>query len=250
MIRAVAGVAMLSVALVSSAPAPPGLVRLGEVLLFSYPDLPSNIDPKAAEPTLRALAAERSEPGIGVHLFLADRGSRKGQYAVVWVVDTLKRRQQGSSAQEPFVKNGAEYHLVAPETVGALPDVDVLGLHYTTVRPDRVEAFERFVREKLHPSVANLRPDLRILYYRSARREDAGRYVALFALTRVSRDKYWPGGSDSDELRAAFKPVQGLTKELSTYLVDGSYLADPKFAAAVFESRQWADFVLVPADPR
>jgi hypothetical protein len=249
MIRAVAGVAMLSVPLVFSAPAPPGLVRLGEVLLFSYPDPPSNVDPKAAEPALRALAAERSEPGIGVHLFMGDRGSRKGQYAVVWVVDTLMRRQ-GSPTQAPFVKNGVEYHLVAPETVGALPDVDVLGLHYTTVRPDRVEAFERFVREKLHPSVANLRPDLRILYYRSARREDAGSYVALFALTRESRDKYWPSGSDSDELRAAFKPVQGLTKELSTYLVDGSYLADPKFAAAVFESRQWADFVLVPTDPR
>ena len=85
--------------------------------------------------------------------------------------------------------------------------------------------------------MGNLRPDLRILYYKAVQGADAGSYIALFALTRASRDKYWPGGSDSDDLRAAFKPVQGLTKELSTYLVEGSYLADPKFAAAVFESR-------------
>jgi len=104
------------------------------------------------------------------------------------------------------------------------------------------------VRSTLHPAVGNLRPDLRILYYRDA--NAPGSYVALFALTRGSRDKYWPGGSDSDELRSAFKPVQGLTAELQTYLVDGSYLADPKFAAAVYESRDWSDFVLVSPDAR
>ena len=74
----------------------------------------------------------------------------------------------------------------------------------------------------------------------------------MFALTRESRDKYWPGGSDSDELRAAFSPaVRELTKELSTYLVEGSYAADPKLAAAVYESRDWTDFVLIsPAAAR
>ena len=35
------------------------------------------------------------------------------------------------------------------------------------------------------------------------------------------------------------------TKELLTYLVDGSALTDEKFAAAVYESRDWSDFVLV-----
>ena len=72
-----------------------------------------------------------------------------------------------------------------------------------------------------------------------------GSYIALFALTRASRDKYWPGGADSDELRAAFAPLKPLAKELRGYLVEGSYLADPKFAAAIFESREWTDFVLV-----
>jgi len=32
---------------------------------------------------------------------------------------------------------------------------------------------------------------------------------------------------------------------LLTYLVDGSALTDEKFAAAVYESRDWSDFVLV-----
>jgi hypothetical protein len=123
--------------------------------------------------------------------------------------------------------------------------VDVLGIHYTKVRADRREAFERFVSNTVNPAVANLRPDLRLLYYSSVRGSDAGNYIALFALTTASRDKYWPGGSDSDDLRAAFGPVQALTKELGTYLIEGSYLADTKFAAAVYESREWADFVLV-----
>ena len=121
----------------------------------------------------------------------------------------------------------------------------MLGIHYLKVRPERADAFEQFVGRTLHPAVANLRPDLRLLYYKSVAGPETGSYIALFALTRESRDKYWPGGSDSDELRNAFKPPQPLTTELNTYLVEGSALTDPKFAAAVFESRTWADFVLV-----
>ena len=166
-------------------------------------------------------------------VFLADRGARKGQYLVV-------------SSRAAKAGSASEYRLLSPGTVGTLPDVDVLGIHYIKVRPDRAAAFEQFVNRTLHPAVGNLRPDLRLLYYKAAAGPEAGNYIALFALTRESRDKYWPGGSDSDELRTALKPVQPLTKELSTYLVEGSALTDPKFAAAVFESLTWTDFVLVP----
>jgi hypothetical protein len=249
MIRLAADLAALSLAVGYSANASDDRMKLGEVLLFSVPDLQPGIAPPAFEPLLATLAATRSEHGVAVNLFRADRGARKGQYVLVSAFDTLSRRR-GRAAGENAQTSGVEYHLVAPDKAGPLPEVDVLGLHYTKVPPDRVEAFERFVSEKLHPWVANLRPDLRILYYKAARGADAGSYLALFALTKASRDKYWPGGSDSDDLREAFKPLQHLTKELSTYLVDGSYLADPKFAAAVFESREWADFVLVSANPR
>jgi len=76
---------------------------------------------------------------------------------------------------------------------------------------------------------------------------DSGNYITIFALTQASRDKYWPGGSDSDDLRAAFAPVKVHTKELLTYLADNSALTDDKYAAAVYESREWADFVLLPS---
>ena len=195
-------------------------MRLGEVLVFV---------PFDAEPSQ---ATQRT-------VFQADRGVRKGQYLVV----TTPAAKAGSTGDGG---RASEYRLLSPETAGTLPDVDVLGIHYIKVRPDRAIAFEQFVGRTLHPAVANLRPDLRLLYYKAASGPDAGSYIALFALTRESRDKYWPGGSDSDDLRAAFGPVQPMTKELNTYLVEGSALTDPRFAAAVFESRTWTDFVLVP----
>ena len=180
----------------------------------------------------------------GAYVFKADRGRVKGQYLLL-----------APSELRPGLAGAAEYRLLSPAKVGPRPPVDVLGMHWVHVRPDRREAFERFVDEKAHPAVANLRPDLRILYYKPvggvsgydfSTAAEGGYYLAIFALTTASRDKYWPGGSDSDDLRAAFSPaVTGLRTELSSYLVEGSYAADPKLAAAVFESRQWTDFVLV-----
>ena len=196
-------------------------MRLGEVLVFVPFD--------AAPP-----------PATQGTVFQADRGGRKGQYLVVTTPAAKAESAPGGG-------RASEYRLLSPETAGTLPDVDVLGIHYIKVRPERADAFEQFVGRTLHPAVANLRPDLRLLYYKAAAGPDAGNYIALFALTRESRDKYWPGGSDSDALREAFTPVQPLTTELSTYLVEGSALTDPKFAAAVFESRTWTDFVLVPS---
>jgi hypothetical protein len=197
-------------------------MTLGEILVFT----PS---PSKPEGNSKAYALQ------------ADRGSRKGQYMVVSMADAKPGGISGGASAQ-----SSEYHLLSPDKVDSLPEVDVLGIHYIKVRPDRREAFERFVSEKIHPAVGNLRPDLRLLYYKAVRGPDAGNYITVFALTRESRDKYWPGGSDSDDLRAAFKPVQALTNELSTYLVEGSALTDPKFAAAVYESREWSDFVLMP----
>ena len=169
--------------------------------------------------------------------FQADRGSRKGQYLHVWT---------GAAKDAPAIAaSTSEYQLLSPSAAGPLPDIDVLGIHYIKVRPDRREAFEKFVAGTLHPAVGSLRPDLRLLYYKAVRGPDAGSYITIFALTRESRDKYWPGGADSDVLRTAFGPVRTHTKELLTYLVEGSALTDEKFAAAVYESREWSDFVLV-----
>jgi hypothetical protein len=192
-------------------------MRLGEVLVMV---------PFAAAPS----------PVTTGTVFQADRGGRKGQFLVVTTSPAAGANERSGAS---------EYRLLSPEATGTPPDVDVLGIHYIKVRPERAAAFEQFVGRTLHPAVANLRPDLRLLYYKAVAGLDTGSYIALFALTRESRDKYWPGGSDSDDLREAFKPVQPLTIELSKYLVEGSALTDPRFAAAVFESRTWTDFVLV-----
>jgi len=187
-------------------------MKLGKVLVFDAAD---------------------ARPTAGGYPFQADRGSRKGQQIKVTPLDA-----------PPPPSGATVYQLLAPETVGVLPEVDVLGIHYQKVPPERRDAFESFVAKTLHPAVANLRPDLRLLYYKAVRGPEAGNYILVFALTRESRDKYWPGGADSDALRAAFKPVQPLADQLLPYLVEGSALTDPKFAARVFESRDWTDWVL------
>jgi hypothetical protein len=208
-------------------------MTLSDVLYFDVFTLGAGADAKAFE----TQAAGRGD------LFKADRGSSKGQYAVV--------RTDARSALPDlsmFTSGPArriEYRLIAPERTRPLPDVDVLGMHYIKVRPDRRDAFERFVAEKLHPAVGRLKPDLQLLYYKAVRGAEVDHYVTIFALTQASRDKYWPKGSDSDDVRAAFAPHRSLTPELGTYLVEGSYLTGDNFAAAVFESREWTDFVRV-----
>ena len=211
---------------------------LGVTLLIASLPLSAQASKMKLEEVLRLTPSTTATGGAAPgHWFQADRGSRKGQslHVVTGVA-------AGAAAPGPTT---SEYQLVGAKTAGALPDVDVLGIHYLKVRPERREAFETFVTRTLNPAVGNLRPDLRLLYYKAVRGPDAGSYVTIFALTRESRDKYWPGGSDSDVLRAAFGPVKTHTKELLTYLVDGSALTDEKFAAAVYESRDWSDFVLV-----
>jgi hypothetical protein len=225
-------------------------MKLSDVLIVSAPELKPDADIKAFEShvvNVVAPAAKKEAPGADITLVRKDRGNHRGQYLLVCTADSGACRKSHPELA-PFVATAGrdiEFRLVAPEKAGALPVVDVLGIHYIKVKPDRLEAFDRFVAEKLHPAVANLRPDLWLLYYKPVRGEEAGNYLTVFALTKASRDKYWPKGSDSDDLRAASGPsVKALTRELSTYLVEGSF-ATGNLAAAVFESKEWADWVLI-----
>ena len=114
----------------------------------------------------------------------------------------------------PAIDSATEYRLLSPEKVGPLPEIDVLGIHFLKVLPDRRDAFERFVRDTLHPAVRQPAPQSPAAVLQGRARADTPGYILLFALTKQSRDKYWPGGSDSDVLRAAFGPVKVHTKEL------------------------------------
>ena len=203
-------------------------MKLGQTLFVVVPDAKADAD----EASLAASARQ------GMRLARKDRGNTGGRHLLV---STSKSDVAGAAGRL------VEYQLVGAKSVGDLPDVEVLGLHFAKVRPDRITDFDRFLAEKLHPAVGNLRPDLRLLYYKPLRGEEPGNYLTVFALTKASRDKYWPKGQDSDELRAAFDTsVLALAEELRTYLVEGSY-ATGNLAAAVYESKQWADYVITGA---
>jgi hypothetical protein len=171
-----------------------------------------------------------------------DRGPYAGQSAVV-ALPPADRSGDATLAGLTF-PSLSEYQLVGAAGLGPLPEVDILGVHYIKVRPDRRDAFDKFVTDKLNPAVGNLRPDLRFLYYKGTAGPAAGSYITIIAVTRASRDKYWPNGSDSDDLKAAFTPaVKALATELQTYLVDGTF--GTGMTAAVFESKEWADWMVV-----
>ena len=197
------------------------MIKLGEVLVLTPSD-------------------GQTAGAANTQLVQADRGNRKGQFYRVWTGTAA-----AAATAPPKMARATEYRLLSPDQVGPLPEIDVLGIHYVKVLPERRDAFEKFVAATLHPAAANLRPDLRLLYYKAVSGAEAPGYILIFALTRQSRDKYWPGGSDSDALRTAFGPLKAHTKELATYFVPGSALTDEKFAAAVYESREWTDLVLV-----
>jgi hypothetical protein len=228
------------------------MLALDEILVLRLLTAKADADPAALEAAMAGAPAH-------TYLLRADRGTREGQVAIAAsgsapaAADLGERVARAAARLAPLVASTGqtfEYRLLSREGIGPLPSVDVLGMHYHQVREGRREAFEQFVEETVSPAVGRLRPDLRLLYYRTVGPANAGPYVTIFALTRESRDRYWPDGSDSDLLRAAFAPVRGLTAELKTYLVDGSFLADDKFAASVYESRDWTDFVVVsPPSP-
>jgi len=170
----------------------------------------------------------------GATVFKKDRGPHPGTFALFWPSPAAA----SSSA--------TVYELIEPSSAGSLPSLDLLGIHYIKVRPDRGADFEKFVGGKLNPAVANLRPDLRVLYYKATRGPEMGSYITIIGVTKASRDKYWPKGQDSDDLKAAFTPpVKALASDLQTYLVDGTW--GTGMTAQVYEAKDWADWVIVEA---
>jgi hypothetical protein len=176
----VAGVVVLS-AFVVAPPVEAQTMKLGEALVFYLPELRTGVDTKAFETHVATEiipAWRKSAPGMDLVLVRKDRGARAGQYMLVWTTDTLARRKAYSAAGDfPFsaaliAKTGdfrkglatyvsggkyVEYQLVAPDKAGApLPEIDLLGNHHIQVRPDRIAAFDRFVADRLHPTVGNL----------------------------------------------------------------------------------------------
>jgi hypothetical protein len=178
---------------------------------------------------------------VGSELFLLrkDRGPHAGRYAALITAPAGAGRNIMPFARTfPSV---VSYQLIGADKLGPLPTVDVLGVHYVKIQPAKAAAFEKFVADKLNPAVGNLRPDLRFLYYKGPQ---SGQYILIIAITRASRDKYWPNGADSEDLKTAFTPaVRALGIELEQFQVAGSWGVN--MAAQVYEAKEWADWVVV-----
>lgn len=237
--------------------AQPAGLEVGQVLIVNYPTVKDGSD-KA----FRSLFAEvttswaKGQPGVGVAHFVADRGKDNGGHMLVCSIRSIADRTK-FPAGTPFsgsksfavITNPSsytEYHLIGADQVASLPVAGILGMHYINVKPTRKAEFEKFVVDKLHPSVSRLFPDMQMLYYKAVAGENMGTYLTIWTIrSTAARDKYWPAGKpETDLLKNGYKDVTLLGKELEYYLVEGSYLESGKGAAAIFESKEWTDYVI------
>lgn len=249
-------------------------INLGEVLVVNMPVLKSGADTGTFEshvideilPYWDALGDQ-----VETHFFRADRGKDIGRYWIVWNVKTREHRKmllpenqesgfspdvlekvgQASTLSTRYVSQEGgytDYELIGAERITALPEVELLGIHYIQVRKDRRAAFDEFVRETLHPALVGQIPGMDLLYYKGVRGEHAGQYLTIFAIESVeARERYWPTNApETKALKDAFEPLVSIARQLSTYLVEDSYLkADTGAAAAIFESLEWTDFAFL-----
>ena len=241
-------------------------MQVGNILVINHPILKNNVDPGAFQTfaTKEILPAlEKQNQGPTYHLFKADRGKQKGSFLLVCATNMMNR-PRGAYVEDPFVLTASgnagkalgdfvsnasdftEYRLVGWDQIKSLPNTGILGIHFIQVKKERSSEFEKFVVEKLHPAVSQLFPDMQLLYYKAVAGANTGSYITVFTIdSPAARDKYWPGGTAETEiLKKTFKPLEGLAKELGTYLVEGSYLEPSSGgAAAYWESKNWTDFI-------
>lgn len=250
-------------------------VRLGEVVLISTSPLKKDVDPASFQSFMvEELIPAWNDGSSGTTLYLlkADRGDRKGEFLNVCVAAKPQDRKEllaGSPFTDKAVSSVAgpltnrmanflsepeaytEYQLIGADQFTSLPVVDLLGIHYIKVKPERAKDFEKLVREKLHPTVGNLVHDMNLLYYKGVAGESKGTFITIFAITSVSaRERFWPtGGNEQEVVKQLFGPHKELAGELGNYLVEDSFLApESGGAAAFFESREWTDYVVIDSN--
>jgi hypothetical protein len=240
-------------------------MKLGEVVVVSTSTLKPDAKTDAFKAFINDEASKKvknSNSPMSIHAFQADRGGRKGEVLLVYGADKPAARESfatgspfrdeviAASGKKPsdFLSNThkyTEYRLIGADKFKTRPDVGILGIHYIKVKKEKAAEFEKFVVEKLHPAVGNVLPDMHLMYYKAVAGDNTPSYITIYAITSVAaRHKYWPEGApETQPLKDAFKPHEGLAKELSAFLVEGSYLEVGKGGAAIFESKEWTDFI-------
>ena len=247
-------------------------VQLGDAFFISDSELKKGIsDDQYKSYIINDLTPVWSSvlPGTDLALFHADRGTHEGTYLLTCMVNGNSDKSgvfiYGNPFGDEFISSKislnnkpsdflsrpdayTKYELIGADRAAPLPEVGILGLHFLKVKKDRHMEFESFVLNKLHPAVTNLFLDMGLFYYKAVGGENSGSYILVFAITSLAaRDKYWPSGKPETEiLKSAFGKLQGLAKELGTYLEEDSYLKpESGGAAAYFESLDWTDYILV-----
>jgi hypothetical protein len=245
-------------------------MQMGEVIILTTPVLKNDISPEI----FKAYIHEDIVPAwndrnqkVNFYLFQADRGNQNGQFLLVCGLDKKADRKAVLPGGNPFIEEVlstrtsrrpsdfmnnpeifTEYHLIGSNKIASLPYIGILGIHYIKVQPGRTRDFEKFVADKMHPAVGNILPDMHLLTYKAVDGRPKGNYITIFAIESVAaRDRYWPAGKPETELlKNAFIPHQPLAQELKNYLVPGTFLEASGGAAAIFESKEWTDYVLQP----
>jgi hypothetical protein len=238
-------------------------MRVGEVLIVNHVVLKEGVKPEDFRTYFnKEIVPLWNKQAVGnrIYLFNADRGDHKGTYLLICTSDQVSDREK-LPAGSPFDKGASsvklsnfvanadaytEYHLIGPGQFNPLPTGGLLGMHFIKVKKDSATAFEKFVIDKLNPSVGHLLPDLQLMYFKATGGNRAGSYLTIFVLkSAAARDKYWPSGApETQALKDAFLPYESLASTLGSYLMADSYLKpESGGAAAYFESLEWTDYV-------
>jgi hypothetical protein len=147
----------------------PAGMQVGQVLIVNYPIVKDGSD-KAFKSLLAEVSNDwaKGKPGVAVAHFVADRGTHNGGHLLVCSIKSIADRANfptgtpfSGSKSFAVITNPSsytEYQLIGADKVVALPVAGILGMHYIKVKPTRKAEFEKFVVDKLHPSVSQLFP--------------------------------------------------------------------------------------------
>lgn len=247
-------------------------IPIGKTILVSTSSLKESVDSGEFKSYMSkefVPAWNKATPGPTMYLLQADRGDRSGEFLTICNAETQKDRKK-LPRNSPFTDNAmisvagdlsklpssflenpddyTEYHLIGGDQFSSLPSVDLLGIHYLQVKPDMAKDFEKLVVEKLNPTVGHLVHDMNLFYYKAVAGQDKGSFITIFAIESIeARERFWPtGGQEQEIVKKLFEPYKELALELSSYLVENSYLGpESGGGAAYFESMEWTDFVVV-----
>ena len=247
-------------------------IPMGETIFISTSSLKKDIDPGNYESFMLSElvpAWNRNSPEATMYLLKADRGDRNGEYLTICMApgkEIPEKLGKGSPFADKsvvsvagdlsklpsaFLENPEEYtkyQLLGGDRITPLPTVEILGIHYMKVKPDKKKDYEKFVVERLHPTVGDLIHDMNLLYFKAVDGENKDTFITIYVIESVeARERFWPtGGQEQDIVKELFGPYKDLAKELASYMVEDSYLKpESGGGAAIFESIEWTDFVLI-----